>query len=185
MAGHKVFADPDDAPFRRVFGGEGGTAFNDAVADGDLVQALWLASGARVDSVQIQYRNGHRTSRHGGTGGMGGWVAFEPGEQILSIAGWHGAFVERLEVRTTHRLIGGGTIRGTHFAMAAPEGHHIAGFRGRCGLFLDAIGICLAPVPPPALLPLERARSTLRRMPNVDFTPLAFGDDPDRDAPPG
>lgn len=174
MASGSVSAKAGDPAHERTFGGEGGVPFDDAVVGGDVVQALWMASGRVIDSLQLAYRNGRKTSRHGGTGGAGSWIAFERGELILGISGRCDAIVEQLTVQTTRRTIAAGVpcTHGTEFAISAPQGYHIYGFRGRCRDFVNAIGVCLAPVPRPPRRREVLARAVLRQMTRrVDLTP--------------
>lgn len=179
MARHRTFADINDPMFTVCYGGPGGSRFDDRIVGGDRVRALWLAAGRLVDSIQVAYRDGHRTSRHGGTGGAGHWTAFEPDELILGIGGRYGELVERLVIRTTHRTLSGGGQAGPGkpFTLLAPDGYHIIGFHGGSGVYLDRIGACFAPLPLPAHRPAERARAELSRMAKVGFEPFC-GDDP-------
>jgi hypothetical protein len=174
VAQHRRFVDIEDPAYSVLYGGSGGFRFDDALLDADRVRSLWLASGSLIDSIQIIYRNGARTSRHGGLGGAGGWTAFEPDELILSVSGRVQNYLEQLVLRTTHRTIsaGGRDSAGEPFTFSAPEGHHIIGFHGRCGRFVDAIGVRLAALPAPRHDPRDLARAELRRMPQVNFTPF-------------
>ncbi len=146
-----------------AFGGPGGVWFDDHVVDGDRIDAIWLASALLLDSIQIAYRNGHRTSRHGGTGGQGRWIHFEPNEVITGINGRYGAFVEQILIQTTHRVICSGNpdSSGVHFTLLAPEGRHVNAFFGRCGRFVDAVGFRTAEIEtcPPRHMPSGLGRS--------------------------
>lgn len=150
----------------RIYGGTGGVRFDDAIAGGDAVAALWMASGRLVDSLQLRYRNGRRTARHGGTGGVGGWIDFAPGERIVSVSGQHLRYVHHLVIGTNLRDLRSGTpaADAASFRFEAPKGMQVIGFRGRCRTYVDALGVCVAPVPRPPRRPEVLARATLRRM---------------------
>lgn len=171
MSVPRTFAKLEDPMWNRLHGGSGGKPFNDALSNGDRVKSLWIAAGSLIDSVQIAYSNGNRTSRHGGMGGTGTWTHFEQDESILEISGYTDRHVCFLAIRTTHRLIEAGKplLQAKPFAIRAPEGTHIIGLHGRCAHYLDAVGARIAPIPPPKHHPSDLARAQLDQMGPVHF----------------
>lgn len=140
------------------FGGGGGAAFDDIqaspAASPVAVRTLAVRSGSYVDQIATTYEmsDGSLPTRaHGGAGGGPNSYQLVPNEKIIGIKGRSGTYVDQISFLTavvygggdppylqTHGPCGGGG--GTPFEIWG----EIAGFYGRSGSFLDAIGCYLS-----------------------------------------
>lgn len=143
-------------PWQGPSGGEGGSVLVDSpILDSSLtrVSEIRVCAGTYVDSVQIVHQllpgapaglGGTSFSRHGGPGGTCRTFTIKPGDFVTRIDGRYGRFVTRLCVYTQNEGMlgcsGSGGGQGT-YQYLAPPGMEIAGFGGRSGRFLDAIGV--------------------------------------------
>lgn len=132
-------------PLKEV-GGQGGSAF-DACAKGS-VKGLHIRSGAWIDAVQVLYTNEHgqedSTNRFGGQGGGLGALMLEAGERIIRIGFSTGQFVNSISIETDkHRRIIFGHENSTIEYFDIPENSEFAGFYGKCGAYVDSIGVLL------------------------------------------
>jgi hypothetical protein len=130
-------------------GGFGGSAFTDGQVFDREIAEVRVHAGAFVDAIQLVYRDKTGTQyladKHGGSGGNQQTLTLSPGEYVVEINGKHGWYIDRLIVKTSKgQHIACGGKGGAHtFAYAAPPGTSINGFWGRCGKYLDAIGVLL------------------------------------------
>jgi Jacalin-like lectin domain len=149
-----------------IFGGPGGHKFDDSLLNCKRIKAVRIMSGLFIDSIQMECPSGKRGSRHGGNSGQGEWITLAPNEKILSILGRAANFVEYLELRTTSRIIAAGNkeSQAQQFSIHAPPGHKVTGFHGRCGRYLDAIGILTLPIIGARLSPKDNAQKILIEM---------------------
>jgi hypothetical protein len=68
----------------------------------------------------------------------------EPDERIVAISGRYGQYVHSLRIHTDRRVSPEfGTAAGTPYRIDVPPGHTVAGFAGRSGVYLDAVGLML------------------------------------------
>lgn len=151
------FEDSDKKPIAvGPWGGQNGTRWDDGVHT--TVRQLVIAHGAGIDSIQIEYDNKGGScwsEKHGGNGG----TKFDqvkldyPDEFLTSVHGHYGAtndrgsvFVRSLTFQSNRKTYGPfGVEQGTYFSFPMTGGK-IVGFHGRCGWYLDAIGIYLKSV---------------------------------------
>ncbi|XP_061347178.1 jacalin-related lectin 3-like [Gastrolobium bilobum] len=135
------------------WGGNGGSRWDDGVYSG--VRQLVIVHGAGIDSIQIEYdKKGSSiwSEKHGGSGGhKTDKVKLEfPDEFLTSIYGYYGSLnqwgpnlVLSLSFESNKKTYGPfGVEQGTHFSVPV-TGAKIVGFHGRCGWYLDAIGVYL------------------------------------------
>ncbi|XXG48725.1 hypothetical protein AAC387_Pa02g3093 [Persea americana] len=135
------------------WGGHGGAQFDDGVYTG--IMGLVVVHGAAIDSIQIQYdKKGSPvwSDKHGGSGGTKtDKIKLEyPDEVLTSISGYHGSIVNgspvvvrSLTLESNRAKYGPyGFQQGTHFSFPMTDGR-IVGFHGRCGWYLDSIGVYL------------------------------------------
>jgi hypothetical protein len=140
-----------------IYGGGGGTAWDDAQAVGPAAPTgfsrIAVRSGSYLDQIQSTYAlaNGTSTQTHGGGGGAQDSFDFVPNEKVICVQGRSGAYVDQIGF-TTAVVYGGGDpplIRsygpyggggGTPFKIWGD----IAAFYGRSGTFVEAIGCYLA-----------------------------------------
>lgn len=141
----------DDAPQfgeTSLSGGPGGAVFVDGdIPAGTRVVAVRIHSGSYIDSIQMIYNlpDGRvlEGDRHGGNGGRGEVFRLAPGEYIVGISGRSGTYVDSLRIRTNMRTsqLFGGNGGNTEYRIDVPDGNQGAGFMGRSGNYLDAIGL--------------------------------------------
>ncbi|RWR73845.1 jacalin-related lectin 3 isoform X1 [Cinnamomum micranthum f. kanehirae] len=147
-------------------GGDGGSQFDDGVYTG--IRQLVVVHGAAIDSIQIKYyKKGSSvwSDKHGGGGGGGSaGTRIEkirldyPDEVLTSLSGYFGSIangspiiVQSLAFESNRAKYGPyGRQQGTHFSLPM-TGCKIVGFHGRCGCYLDSIGVHLKPLQKPYL----------------------------------
>ena len=138
-------------------GGFGGSEFSDDAlpADGKIVEVL-VYHGVRVSAVQIAYETAggsrHDMALHGSKRGEPARVLLDADEYIKEVSGRYDERVNLLQITTNkQRFAAFGSIdRGPSFIYQSPPGMEIAGFFGRCGLEIDAVGVILRTLPKPA-----------------------------------
>lgn len=140
-------------------GGTGGTAFTDMadIPPRAPVQVVEVHGSVAIDSVRLGFRQRTAsllTQRHGGSGGQLQRLELRADEYILRIRGTYGLttqwghVVQSLTVDTNQRAralragTGGG---GPAFVYEAGRGQEIAGFHGKAGTVVDALGVILRP----------------------------------------
>ncbi|XVF73822.1 hypothetical protein PTKIN_Ptkin13bG0012400 [Pterospermum kingtungense] len=136
------------------WGGQGGSCWDDGVYC--TIRQLVIAHGAGIDSIQIEYDNKGNSiwsRKHGGDGGSKtDKIKLDyPDEFLTSIHGYYGSLNERAPILVrsltfySNRKAYGpyGTEEGTSFSMTRGK---IVGFYGRCGWYLDAIGVYSKPI---------------------------------------
>eukprot|EP00252_Welwitschia_mirabilis_P027971 TRINITY_DN9859_c0_g1_i2.p1 TRINITY_DN9859_c0_g1~~TRINITY_DN9859_c0_g1_i2.p1 ORF type:complete len:175 (+),score=18.81 TRINITY_DN9859_c0_g1_i2:72-596(+) len=135
------------------FGGDGGSPWNDGCLKG--VKQIIIVHAEAIDSIRFQYAKTYSSvwsDKHGGNGGhkTDTIVLNFPDEKIVSITGRYGKInsgkpvIRSLTFHTNWRTFGPyGVEQGTYFSIPINDGAKIAGFHGRSGWFLDAIGVNL------------------------------------------
>lgn len=137
------------------WGALGGHHFDDGVYSN--IKQLEITHGTGIDSLKILYdKNGTSawSEKHGGNGGdeVDKVKLDYPDEYLASIQGYYGSLFERgpiivrsLTFHSNRRAYGPyGTEQGTFFSSTTTQGK-IVGFHGKCGWYLDAIGVHLEP----------------------------------------
>ncbi|KAI3463285.1 hypothetical protein Pfo_019948 [Paulownia fortunei] len=143
-------AEKKKAIFIGPWGGPGGNYWDDGSYSG--VREIMLIYGMCVDSIRILYdKNGMPVllEKHGGPGGnANAEVKLQfPYEYLIGVSGYYypmhlggNPMVRSLTFKSNWKTYGPfGVQKGTPFSLQM-EGGKIVGFRGRCGLFVDAIG---------------------------------------------
>ncbi|KAK4275148.1 hypothetical protein QN277_018281 [Acacia crassicarpa] len=138
------------------WGGSGGSRWDDGIYS--TVRQLVIAYGAGIDSIKIEYdQKGCSiwSDKHGGSGGLKtDKVKLDyPDEYLTSVHGYYGSlnqwgttFVRSLSFESNKKKYGPfGVEEGTYFSFPMTGGK-IVGFHGRCGWYLDAIGVYLKPL---------------------------------------
>lgn len=133
------------------WGGNGGSRWDDGIYSG--VRQLVVVHGTGIDSIQIEYdKKGSSiwSEKHGGTGGnKTDKVNLDyPDEFLTSVHGYYGSLnqwghnlVRSLSFESNKKTYGPfGVEQGTYFSVPM-TGAKIVGFHGRCGWYLDAIGV--------------------------------------------
>ncbi|KAJ8772729.1 hypothetical protein K2173_027906 [Erythroxylum novogranatense] len=135
------------------WGGDGGRPWDDGVFSG-IKQIVVTRTAEAICSIQIEYdRNGQSvwSVKHGSTGGTSTQrVKLEyPHEVLTCMSGYYGAInrEDRPKVVRSLTFYGSrgkygpfGEETGTFFTSTTTEGK-VVGFHGRCGAYLDAIGV--------------------------------------------
>lgn len=131
-------------------GGLGGVEFSDdALPDEGKVVEVVVYHEARVSGVQLAYEgpdgSRHDLELHGSKRGEASRVLLDADEYISSISGRYGERVNLLAIGTSKQESAsfGKVNEGPSFSYQAPAGMEIAGFFGRCGTEIDAIGVIL------------------------------------------
>lgn len=136
-----------------AFGGPHGTPFTDlaAVPVGARVQSLSLRGGARLDQVAVTLAGGP-TLAHGGSGGAPVSLALAAGEHLTAVTLTRGkrdghtrVFSARFGTNRGRTLAAGRPTSDT-VTYTAPAGWQIAGFHGRAGAEVDALGVIFSPL---------------------------------------
>nr|7KMU_A Chain A, Jacalin-type lectin domain-containing protein [Musa acuminata]7KMU_B Chain B, Jacalin-type lectin domain-containing protein [Musa acuminata] len=133
-----------------TWGGNGGSEWD--MGPAYRIDSVKINAGDIIDAIEITFtRYGLTETQHyGGTGGEPHEIAFEDGEYIMSMEGhvvdYFGlTIIGKLTLTTNRRTFGPfGAYEGTPFSIPVAEGK-IAGFFGRAGSFIDAIGVYLMP----------------------------------------
>lgn len=129
-------------------GGSSGAPFVDTAPDYTRIAAVRVWAGSHVDAIQLVYRERRgfvEGRKYGGNGGRLYVFELDRGEQITAISGHYGRLVNGIRFHTNRRHTSPlfGTESGAEFHYEAPRGLEIAGFHGRSGSALDAIGVLL------------------------------------------
>lgn len=128
-------------------GGAGGNAFT-ACAEGS-VKGLNIRSGAWIDSVQVIYSGEpdeeNSTDSYGGRGGGLGHFLVHPGERISRITLTWAQYINSISIETSKgRKAVFGQESGHTQSFDIPQDAEFAGFYGRCGNYVDALGVLVA-----------------------------------------
>ncbi len=127
-------------------GGPGGHQFV-AGAEGK-VRGFYIRSGAWIDALQVAYINPFgqedSTERFGGQGGGLGSFILEPTERVTRITFTTGQYVNSISIETSlNKRVTFGQQTGTPVMFVIPENSEFAGFYGKCGAYIDSIGILI------------------------------------------
>lgn len=132
-----------------LFGGTGGSPFDDTQAPGRIARivALTIRSGSMVDSIQATYQleNGQIWAApvHGGGGGSPHTISFMEDETISTMLLRTGSLVDQIMLITTrpgepdHVYGPYGGQGGSSHAITG----NIVAFYGRSGSLIDAVGV--------------------------------------------
>lgn len=128
-----------------TYGGAGGNAFADAIANTNPLTSVTVRAGACLDSIQGITQTGALPA-HGGGGGAATTVTWPATEYLVKVYGTYGSYISNISfVTNTGRVMGpyGGACTGgaNAFSFIAPTGSKILGFTGRSGSLVDALGV--------------------------------------------
>jgi hypothetical protein len=131
-------------------GGRGGREFTDSPpSPGARILEIQIRAGDTIDAIQAIYlMPDGRTApgpQHGGRGGNPGVFRLDSDETILGISGRYGNTVDSLRFHTNKRTspLFGGRGGDRDYRIDVPNGSQFAGFTGRSGNTIDAIGLAL------------------------------------------
>ena len=141
----------------QIAGGRGGSPFTDpGMAGGARIVEIRIRSGERIDAVQAVYAlpDGRRVEgpQHGGRGGKASVFQLDSDEYVTAISGRCGDQVDSLVIQTNKRTSQrfGGRGGRQDYRIEVPSGSLAAGFTGRAGEYIDAIGLTYVPVSNPS-----------------------------------
>ncbi|XP_075090084.1 mannose/glucose-specific lectin-like isoform X2 [Nicotiana tabacum] len=159
--GNQMSYDQADSILVEPWGGTGGSEWNYKLKS--PIKEILIAHGGCIDSIMFRTITEQGTTidspKFGGNGGRINKVVFEetPLEHLKGIKGTLGCFdgysvIKSLCFTTNVKNYGpfGSEGGGTPFSLVMKEGVAIVGFHGRCGAYLDAIGVYLLKYTPPA-----------------------------------
>ncbi|WP_306350802.1 jacalin-like lectin [Flavobacterium sp. '19STA2R22 D10 B1'] len=127
-------------------GGIGGNNFT-IIAEGETT-AIIIRSGSWIDAIQIAYTDANgkeeRTAKCGGNGGTEQILKLAKEECITKVSGRYGSYIDSIifETNLGKKYTFGGPGGHTNFTFTVPNKMNFAGFTGRSGSFVDALGIC-------------------------------------------
>ncbi|MBM4459956.1 MAG: jacalin-like lectin domain protein [Chloroflexi bacterium] len=131
-------------------GGISGSDFDDTLlAAGKRIVKVTIGHGTWVDAVQVSWSDGSSSLKHSGDGGSTDTISFAADEYLTGITGKYGAKVDSIRFITNKTTYGpdggpGGDVEYHYNAGPAAPELRIAGFLGRCGRYVDAIGCVFA-----------------------------------------
>ncbi|KAL3664383.1 hypothetical protein V7S43_010706 [Phytophthora oleae] len=167
----------DSIQLSESFGGPHGTAFSDKnfVNSGQTVSQISIYAGKRFDGVSLEISAPKTvTFTHGGTGGDRTVLKLGEGEYITSMEVHWGKKDGRTRLFYVNFLtsagnsLSGGSMTADKNTVTAPEGFQLAGFFGKSGKEIDALGaiwasidlVTPAPTPVPAATTVEDSPGT-------------------------
>ena len=130
-------------------GGTGGTGFTDEAVPIYDVYFLDIWTGSVVNGIFIQWGetgHGEKGNGHGKLEGIKHRFYLQQGEYITGISGRYGTFVDSIIIQTNLGRVSssyGGPGGSAEYIYEVPSGWEIAGFCGRQGDVIDAIGVVL------------------------------------------
>jgi hypothetical protein len=146
-----------------IAGGNGGVEFSDRdIPAGSRISEIRIGSGDAIDSLQVAYMlpdgRSQQGARHGGSGGSVFVLRLDADEYITSISGRAGVRVDSIRFVTNKRTSQtfGGRGGDRDYLISLPRGAQAAGFAGRAGAMLDAIGLTYLPSAAGRRLPASR-----------------------------
>jgi hypothetical protein len=126
-------------------GGEGGEGFTDEIYDIHETSDLYIWTGSVVEGVTLKRGEEAVGYSHGTFKGTMHTFTLQQGEYITGISGKYGRFVDSIQIHTNRRVSPryGGPGGSAEYIYEAPNGWEVAGFCGRSGDVIDAIGVVL------------------------------------------
>lgn len=138
--------DEQDTNWVGPSGGTGGKPFSTEPKSGSICKIV-VRHGSRIDAVGVAWTNDpDDIETHGGTGGTLDTIELGSDEVVVDISGRRGSKVDSLVIRTNKSVYDyGGGGGGSPFHYSIVPGLVLAGFNGRAGSEVDAIGMLLQP----------------------------------------
>jgi hypothetical protein len=127
-------------------GGTGGAYFEERpLPAGARINKIRVRHGTRIDAIGISYELGGTTTdlpMHGGGGGTPSEFKLDADEDVTAIYGRYGARLDSLVIQTNKRtsIPYGGEGGEVYYQYHVTQGLKFAGFAGRSGTEVDAMG---------------------------------------------
>lgn len=132
----------------KIVGDQDGIPFEDEIPPLAELAVIRVRSGGAIDAIQAVYRQSDGSvkedKQHGGGGGRPSQFELMPGEHIVGISGQVRDVIGSIQFHTNRRVspkYGEESPDGKPFMLAVPQGKQFAGFTGRAGQILEAIGL--------------------------------------------
>ncbi|KAM3341812.1 agglutinin isoform X1 [Capsicum galapagoense] len=154
--GNQVSYDEADSILVEAWGGNGGDEWIYKLKS--PIKEILINHGQIIDSITFRTINNEQniidSPRFGGNGGRRDKVTIEaaPLEYLRGIKGTYGNYGGKMVIKSLSFVTNGKNIYGPFgnkggdgipFSLVMKEGGAIVGFHGRCGSYLDAIGVYL------------------------------------------
>uniref|UniRef100_A0A1S3ZGC2 Agglutinin-like n=1 Tax=Nicotiana tabacum TaxID=4097 RepID=A0A1S3ZGC2_TOBAC len=161
VKGNQVSYDQADSILVEPWGGTGGSEWYYKLKS--PIKKIWITHGDCIKSIMFRIINEQGTTIDSPNFGWGGGrrdkvvIEATPLEYLTGIKGTFGrcgsySVIKSLCFITNAKNYGPfGCEAGTPFSLVMKEGGAIVGFHGRCGAYLDAIGVYLRKLTPPTL----------------------------------
>ncbi|XP_075090037.1 uncharacterized protein LOC107786447 isoform X3 [Nicotiana tabacum] len=161
VKGNRVSYDQADSILVEPWGGAGGSEWYYKLKS--PIKKIWITHGDCIKSIMFRTINEQGTTIDSPNFGWGGGrrdkvvIEATPLEYLTGIKGTFGrcgsySVIKSLCFITNAKNYGPfGCEAGTPFSLVMKEGGAIVGFHGRCGAYLDAIGVYLRKLTPPTL----------------------------------
>uniref|UniRef100_A0AAV1V3L6 Jacalin-type lectin domain-containing protein n=1 Tax=Peronospora matthiolae TaxID=2874970 RepID=A0AAV1V3L6_9STRA len=173
-----VMAVKDSIVLSESFGGPHGRDFSDKnlVNSGQTVKAISIYANKRLDGISLSISAPKTlTFTHGGTGGNRQELVLGKDEYVNSMEVHRGKKDGHTRIfyvsflTSAGRALSGGSVTDDKLTVTAPEGFQLAGFFGKDGKEIDALGavwafielVKPAPVPVPVSIPAEDLPGTV------------------------
>ncbi|XP_075090042.1 putative late blight resistance protein homolog R1B-12 isoform X8 [Nicotiana tabacum] len=178
MKGNQVSYDQADSILVEPWGGTGGSEWYYKLKN--PIKEILIAHGDCIESIMFRTVTKQGTTidspKFGRDGGRKDKVVIEatPLEYLTGIKGTFGrcgsySVIKSLCFITNTKNYGPfGSEAGTPFSLVIKEGGAIVGFHGRCGAYLDAIGVYLQKLTPPTLSKEPEAKNIEPNKPVVE-----------------
>jgi hypothetical protein len=125
------------------FGGDGGAPFADNLTETCQLVGFNINSGRYIDGIQGIFSdcsgNQFAGTWYGGGGGTRTQVLFGPSEELSTVNGRCGEFVDQLTFVTNKNTYSFGEGGGDPFSL--PVSNDVGGFFGQSGEFIDRFGL--------------------------------------------
>ncbi|PHT28375.1 hypothetical protein CQW23_32054 [Capsicum baccatum] len=154
--GNQVSYDEEDSILVEAWGGNGGDEWSYKLKS--PIKEILINHGQIIDSITFRTINNEQniidSPRFGGNGGRRDKVTIEaaPLEYLRGIKGTYGNYGGKMVIKSLSFVTNGKNIYGPFgnkggdgipFSLVMKEGGAIVGFHGRCGSYLDAVGVYL------------------------------------------
>ncbi len=130
---------------------QGDAVFSDNLPQGAVITSIAVSQGSYINGIVLGYQlnGGSYVSAHGADNSLQ-WFDLNPGEFITGFSGNYGDVVNQLVIYTNQRCspLYGSSAGPANFCYMVPDGYVFAGFWGRVGSEISALGYIANPQTP-------------------------------------